>query len=209
MPEAPDKTADPELEALPKPHRPWRRLTLAVMSLTAVSALALLFGLRSEIAYALSFGPPVDLGNLDGFSGGGALGNAWVQGRGALEGEHALRYSRPLDGDEYRLVKLSNNESLWVQVRVPGELEASAYVPPASFVGRLLPLADPGLRYRELPRVARELGGETNVARAWLLVDGEAPATTRWVLGLAGLAMGFFAFNVFGLVQLLGPAKNR
>src|ERR1700754_1637193 len=41
---------DPELEALPEPRRPLRRLTLATMSVTAVLALVAAVGLRSSAA---------------------------------------------------------------------------------------------------------------------------------------------------------------
>jgi hypothetical protein len=41
-----------------------------------------------------------------------------------------------------------------------------------------------------------------------LLVDGEAPTTTRWALGLITLFVAFFAFNLWGLYRLLRPVRD-
>jgi hypothetical protein len=45
-------------------------------------------------------------------------------------------------------------------------------------------------------------------ADAWLLIDGEAPATTRWTLGVLALLLGFMGFSVYGLCKLLRPVKD-
>ena len=37
---------------------------------------------------------------------------------------------------------------------------------------------------------------------AWLLVDGEAPITTRWALALCALFLAFATFSLVGLVRL-------
>ena len=43
---------------------------------------------------------------------------------------------------------------------------------------------------------------------ACLLIDGESPAGTRWVLGLAVLLLGFAAFNLVGLIRLARPVRD-
>jgi hypothetical protein len=43
---------------------------------------------------------------------------------------------------------------------------------------------------------------------AWLLIDGETPSGTRWVLGVAVLLLGFAAFNVAGIVRLARPVRD-
>ena len=40
------ETTDADLEALPAPRRPWRKLTLLVMTITLVGSLLLTFALR-------------------------------------------------------------------------------------------------------------------------------------------------------------------
>jgi hypothetical protein len=65
-----------------------------------------------------------------------------------------------------------------------------------------MPIAAAGLRYRGL-RESAQMPGD-----AWLLIDGEAPRTTRWALGLVALFVAFALFNAYGLVRLLRPIKD-
>jgi hypothetical protein len=44
--------------------------------------------------------------------------------------------------------------------------------------------------------------------QAYLLVDGEAPSTMRWALGLMALFVGFAGFNLFGLYRLVRPIRD-
>lgn len=195
---------DPELLALPEPRRPGRRLTLATLGLTIVVSLGMAYGLRGEAKYALASGSPAQLGNLAELTPRAELGNTWVQGEALLSSTRAVRYERPLEPDTYRLAPVAGNEKLWVQVRVPSGLEGPRFVPPTSFVGRLMPLDSGGLRYGALADAVTDAGVGSVPPGAWLLVDGEAPATTRWSLGLVALFLGFAGFGAFGLARLLG-----
>ena len=196
---------DPELEALPEPRRPFRRLTLATMSVTAGLALATGFGLRSSAAFALQSGPPRELGALAAVQLDGSLANSWVHGTGTIADE-GVEYRRPLDGDRYRLVPLEGTPRLFVELRVPSGVEPSHYVAPNSFVGRLVPLESAGIRYQAVSdAVSRTLAGPAE--GAWLLVDGQAPSTSRWALSLIALFVVFAAVNVWGIVRLLKPVS--
>ena len=198
----PDAAPDPELEALPKPRRPGRLLTLGAMSLTIVAAGFMTWALRGEAAYALRGGPPIELGELAVFKPRSEQANGWAHGQGSLSVSGAIRYERPLESDTYRLAPIAGNERVWVQIRVPEDFEGPHFVPPTSFVGRLVPMAEAGLRYRGLRDVARIPDD------AWLLIDGEAPRTSRWALGLLALFGAFALFNVYGLIRLLRPVKD-
>jgi hypothetical protein len=207
MSEAPDA----DLEALPPPRRPWRKLTLGVMTATLVGSLSLLFGLRGELSFSLAGKAPRSLGELSAFKPQPRDENSWVQGEGALEVQGAIAYRRPLESDSYRLSRVGGASNLWVQVRVPrddDDPDHKRFVPPTSFVGRLVPAAHGGVRLSQLGDAIAEAGRPPLPSDAWLLIDGEAPTTTRWTLGLAGLLLGFAAFNVFGLRQLLRPATG-
>ncbi len=198
---------DPELEALPEPRRPGRALTLATLAATAVASLAMAFALRSEAGYALQQGAPVSLGNLAELAPGAAQENKWVQGEALLGSSRAIRYGRPLEGDSYRLAPVAGNENVWVQVRVPQGMEGPRFVPPTSFVGRLVPIHAPGLRHSGLGAAIESAGAGTPPPGAWLLIDGEAPRTTRWALGLIALFIGFAGFSAYGLFRLLRRAE--
>ena len=200
---------DADLEALPAPRRPWRRLTLFVMAATLLGSLALLFSLRGELSFSLSSKAPHGVGELSKFVPRRGYENSWVQGDGELEVQGAIAYRRPLEGDSYRLSRVSGTRSLWVQVRVPrddDDPDHKRFVPPTSFVGRLVPVDQGGVRLSQLGGAIDEAGRPPLPSDAWLLIDGEAPATTRWTLGLALLLLGFAGFNLFGLQRLLRPA---
>ena len=207
MSEAPDR----DLEALPAPRRPWRKLTLSVMTATLLAALALGWSLRGELGFSLAGGAPRAVGELSAFAPRDADENAWIQGEGELEIKDAIAYRRPLDGDSYRLSRVRGTDKLWVQVRVPyddDDPDHKRFVPPTSFVGRLVPARHGGVRLSQLSSAIAEAGRPPLPADAWLLIDSEAPATTRWTLGVAGLLLGFAAFNLFGLQRLLRPAGD-
>ena len=204
----PDDTHDPELEALPEPRRPGRALTLGCMALTALVALLMALSVRGEAAYALTKGPPTELGNLASFEPRAELANTWAHGEALLGSTNAIRYQRPLESGSYRLAPVAGNPKLWVQIRVPEGLEGPHFVPPTSFVGRLLPMSDASIRHAGLPAAVETAQAGRIADDAWLLVDGEAPSSTRWAIGLIALFVVFFAFNVWGLYRLLRPVRD-
>jgi hypothetical protein len=206
QPETANETpADTELADLPKPRRPWRRTTLFVLWLGAAGSLWLAVSMLPDVAYALRSGEPVELGELRNQPFSPRLANRWVQGAGELSISKAIRYRRPLEGDSYRLAALSENPRLWVQVRVPENDEGPRFVPPASFVGRLVPMNELGVRHGALPGAVTEAGLGPLGNDAWVLFDGESPQGLRWVVGLLVLLLAFTAFNVVGLLRLLRP----
>ncbi len=198
---------DPELEALPEPRRPWRRMTLGTMALTALLSLGVVLQLAPLVTYAARGGSPVELGPLTGVQPGQKAAGTWVHATGVLA-SRGLEYQRPLDPDRYRLVPVEGNPRLWVELRIPKEIEPEHYVAPNSFVGRLTPLARAGIRHGALPDAITEATGKPPPGDSWLLVDGESPATTRWAAALSALLLLFAAFNLWGLVHLLRPARE-
>jgi hypothetical protein len=205
--EAPPSAAD-DLAGLPPPRRPFRRTTLAVMALTALAALSIAFGLLGEVRYSLGFAGPRDVGELSRIELGPALENRWVRGEGELSTRDVVRYSRPLDRDAYRLARVVGQPRLWVELRVPRDADGERFVPPGSFVGRLVPLAGASLRYGGLPEAIEEARLPALTGGDWLLVDGESPAGLRWSIGLVVLLVGFAVFNLLGIVHLARPVRD-
>ncbi len=199
---------DLDLDALPPPRHPWRRLTLFTLVLTLVASLSLLASLRGELAFSLVTRSPRALGELARISPGEVGANSWVQGEGELATDGAIAYRRPLERDSYRLARVTGTDKIWVELRVPRDDDDpnhKRFVSPTSFVGRLVPVSQGGLRLSNLSSAIADAGRPSLPADAWLLVDGEAPATTRWTLGLCALLLGFAGFNLFGLLRLLRP----
>ncbi len=202
---------DSDLEALPAPRHPWRRLTLFTMGATLLGSFALLASLAGELAFTVRGGAPRSLGELARFVPSPRDANTWVQGEGELEAKNAVAFRRPLERDSYRLAKVSGPNQLWVQARVPeddDDPEHARYVPPTSFVGRLVPAASGGVRLSELGAAIRDAGRPALPSNAWLLLDDETPRSTRWTLGLALLLLAFAGFNLFGLLRLLRPVSD-
>ncbi|HEX3777581.1 MAG TPA: hypothetical protein VHV51_24095 [Polyangiaceae bacterium] len=197
--------SDHDLEALPAPRRPWRRATLAALTLSAVGSLALAFALRSEARFALEGGAPIDLGDLSQFHPSAAEANTWVRGEGSLRADGAVHYARPLEQGSYRLAEVEGNDKLWIQIPVPedpSDPDGAHFVPPTSFVGRLIPVSSAGIRYGVVRTAVSDAWQGKVPDDAWLLVDGEAPHSTRWALGLVALFLGFAGFNLVGLAKL-------
>jgi len=203
---APPPEAD--LAELPAPRRPFRRLTFAVMSLTGLASLLLLLGLRGELSYALRSGRPTDLGELSRAKLETLKPNTWIRGGGELSSTDVIGYQRPLDADSYRLARIEGTENVWVELRVPEGADGARFIAPSSFVGRLFPVSSAGVRYGALPEAVAEAGKPPLPSDAWLLIDGEAPAGTRWALGLAVLLVAFAAFNLLGVMRLAQRVRD-
>ncbi len=202
---------DADLEALPAPRRPWRKLTLAVMGTTLLGSLALLAALTGELLFSFESGGPRGIGELSHFTPAARDANTWVRGEGELEAQGAVAYRRPLESDSYRLSRVRGADKLWVQVRVPrddDDPQHRRFVPPTSFVGRLLPLDEGGVRLSRLEEAVAAAGRPPLPREGWLLLDGEGPSTVRWTVGLGCLLLAFAGFNLFGLVHLLRPATD-
>jgi hypothetical protein len=181
------------------------------MSATLLGSIALGLSLRGELLFSLSGQGPRGVGELAKYRPQPQDANTWVQGEGELEIDGAIAYRRPLENDSYRLSRVSGTQSLWVQVRVPrddDDPDHKRFVPPTSFVGRLVPAERGGVRLSQLGGAIADAGRPPLPSNAWLLVDGEAPATTRWTFGVAVLLAAFAAFNLVGLRRLLRPAAG-
>jgi hypothetical protein len=159
------------------------------------------WALRGEATFSTWTGPPRELGPLTHVQLGPSAENAWVHLTGPLD-DYAAEYRRPLDADRFRLVHAEGNPRLWIELRVPADFDPDHYVAPNSFVGRLVPLDRAGIRHAAVADAAATALGAPLPPGAWLLVDGEAPATTRWAFGLIALFIAFAVFSVWGILRL-------
>jgi hypothetical protein len=200
--------ADPDLEALPGPRRPGKRMTLATLAITAAVALFVAYSLLGEAGYALGRGDPRDAGDLARLQPSAGWTNSWVRAEAELGTTGAIRYQRPMDGDSFRLSPVVGQPKLWVEIRVPAGLEGPRFVPPTSFVGRLVPFSRLGVRHRGLTRAVAAVAGAQMPSDAWVLLDGEDPASMRWSVGLVGLFVAFAAFNLWAIYRLLRPVER-
>jgi len=206
----PAERPDPELADLPAPRHPWRRTTIVALAACFVASIALLLGLRGELAYTLRGGSPKEVGSLAALSPPGPLSNHWVEARGELSEIGGIRYGRPFEPGTFRLAPVAGNPKIWVQIRVPDGFEDEHFVPPTSFVGRMAPMRSLGLRYSALVDAMGDAGWPNGQMPddAWILIDGESPRAIRWVLALALVLVGFAGFSVWAATSALRPARS-
>jgi hypothetical protein len=190
---ASSSVVDPELAALPAPPRREKILAVSLMLFTALASAAMAWTLRSEVAYAFSAAVPADIGELTTVQVSSLQPGAYVEARGLLGTYGAVRYSRPLEGDSFRLQPVAGNPKIWVEIRIPEGLEGPRFIPPTSFAGRLAPLKQAGLRHSGLSSSVRSQTSVEVPGDAWLLVDGASPRASRWAVALFSLFV-FFAF---------------
>ncbi len=199
---------DRDLTNLPEPRRPWRRATFIAMAAAALCAVTLAVNLVPEVVFALGDATPVELGELAPAKLERQHHNRWVHAAGSLSVDRAIRYQRPLEGDSYRLAEVEGNPKVWVQVRVPAGEEGPHFVPPGSFVGRLLSARELSVRQQGLPEAMAQAGLGSMTDDDWILIDGEAPRTMRWVIGLVLLLLAFAVFNMVGILRLARPIRS-
>jgi hypothetical protein len=196
---------DPELLSLPKPPRKERTLTLVVLGLAAIAALAMAVFLRHDAAYALAGGSAAPLGDLREvtLSELAPHENHFVRAEALLGAAGGIRYERPFVEDTFRTLPALGRNDVWVDVRVPSGQETGRWEPPRSFTGRLVRLEDSGPRHRGLAAAIERATGQRVPKGAWLLVDGQAPDGMKWALVLVLMFLGFSAWNVAGIVRIV------
>ena len=199
---------DPELLALPAPNLGERRFTIVLMVATMLASIAMAWALRGEVTYALTAPAPAELGDLAHATPGGELANRYVRASGLLGSAGAIRYERPMEGDSFRLAPIAGNPAVWVEIRVPEGMEGPKFAPPTSFVGRLVPFRDAGVRHAGLVKSLATAGGATVAPDAWLLVDGASPRASRWAIALGVLLAYFVAYNALGIFKLARRVRD-
>lgn len=203
IPEAGEEALDPELLDLPDPPKKERTFTVALLVFTALASLAMVFALRRDAAFAFGDAHPRDLGDLGSAPAAAFVENGYVQGTAMLGAAHAIRYERPLVSDSFRLMPVAGRPDVWVEVRVPSGAENIRYVPPSQMSGRLVRFEAAGPKHRGLASAVRDATGQQVPENAWLLVEGDAPASARWAIALVVMFLGFAMWNLGVTAKLL------
>lgn len=202
-----DTAPDPDLVALPTPPRRTRTVSLVLMGVTALVALAMIWALAGEVRYALASGEPRSIGELSELPLDGNLADAFVHGTARLDAKAQARYERFLEADGFLVARIVGSEKLWIELRQPRDGEKAARLP-TSFVGRLVPMASAGLTYRGLTDHIEEQTKIQVPDDAWLLVEGATPASSRWAVALAGVLTLFAGWNLAQLVRLTRRVRD-
>lgn len=207
-PQAKDEL-DPELLALPDPPRKGRTVTLLVLAAAVVASLAMTFALRRDVAYAFSRSSALEVGELRTASPTtlAESENRQVRAEGMLGAAGSILYERPFTDDTFRALPVAGRNDAWVEVRVPAGKENNRWEPPRTFSGRLVRFESAGPRHRGLAQAIETATYAPVPENAWLLVDGDTPASTRGSAALAALFLGFAMWNVLAMIRLVRRVK--
>jgi hypothetical protein len=200
-----DDEVDHELLSLPDPPKRGRAIAVAMLALTAVVSVCMVFALRRDVAYAFASSSAAEAGELLTVppTALGSLENKLVSARGMLGAAGGILYERPFVADTFRALPVAGRQDLWVEVRVPAGQENGRWEPPRRFAGRLVRFDAAGPRHRGLAGAIADATHEPVPSPAWLLVDGEAPGAAVWAVALAALFLGFAGWNVFAIGRLV------
>ena len=198
---------DPELEALPAPPKRQRTFAVALMSVAAIASAVMCWALRSEVSYATADSRPTDVGDLAAVNLSTMQSNQYVEARGVLDSKGAIRYTRPFEGDTYRLQRIVGTSNIWVETRIPEGFQGPRFVPPQSFTGRLVRFSHAGLRHSGVTKSVAQYTGHAVPSDAWLLVDGASPRASQWALALMILFAAFALWNTASVVRVLRPVR--
>jgi hypothetical protein len=198
---------DPELLELPDPPRGERSFILATLLLTAFASLAMSVALRHDAKYAFASDVPDEIGELASAPASKFEENHHVHGRAVLGGASALRFERPFRSETYRVAPVVGHTDIWAEVVVPAGDESGRFVPPTEFTGRLVRFDAAGPKHRGLASGIENATGQKVAGSAWLIVDGESPASAKWAVALMVMFAAFAAWNVLSAVKLFKRVK--
>lgn len=194
---------DEELLALPDPPRGERTLTLVVLLLAALVAVAFAFSLRHDVRYALSRAEPLPVGALDTVEVAQLPNNQVVTASAALGVAGAMRFERPFVEERSRIVPVLGRDDLWVEFQIPRGEVLGRFIPGEQLRGRLVRFEEAGPHHRGLVSQLRDLRGAPLPAGAMLLVQGEEPASARPCILFAVGALGAAGWSLFVCARML------
>jgi len=198
--------ADDELAHLPRAPRLARAVAVMAMALAFAGSAWLSWMLRGEAAYALTASQAIEVGALADAELGPQQDGRYVRAKVRLEGAVTLRFRRRFERDGYRVSRVAAGR--WVAYRVPFKRAGSRFPPPELVAGRLAHADALGLRYAGLSAaIERVAPGESGAA--WVLVDGQGPHDSGWLLAIELMLLGFVVWSAWSLARVLGWVRPR
>jgi hypothetical protein len=200
--DAAEAELDPELLAIAAPPQAQRLGALTVMAAAVVAMAALVFSLRSDMAYTFAERMPVVLGSADRIDTTQLVPNTYVSLAGVPSIARAVRFRRGL-GSAYVLFPLAGKSGIYVQTPDDG---GEGFVRSA-YVGRLATFGSLGRRYAQLAQVMRDEAGLGVEDDTLVLLVGEQPSDYGWTWLVAVCCVLFTALDVFLIVRWFKPLR--
>jgi hypothetical protein len=193
---------DPELVALNAPPQTQRLVALTVMAAAVVAAMALVFSLLGDMAYALSRTQPAELGEARKLEPKSLVSNSYVHLKGVPTVARAVRFRRGLSGP-YRMFPLAGQPHILVQIADKG---GESFVR-SEFSGRLVRFEDLGKRYADVATVLEREAGLAVTPDTFVLLADEQPNAYLWTWAVGLFCVAFVLLDVYFIVRWFKPVK--
>jgi hypothetical protein len=193
---------DPELLAINAPPQAQRVAALTIMAAAVVAAMALLFSLRGDMAYALSRAQPISLPHVLELEPSKLTANSYVRLAGTPTVGHSIGFTRGF-GTHFRIFPLAGQRNVYVQVQDSG---GESFVR-AEYSGRLVTFDGMGARYAELARVMSRDAKLPVTGESFVLLTDEPPGAYTWTLFVALVCAAFVLLDVYFIVRWFAPVK--
>ncbi|HJL18013.1 MAG TPA: hypothetical protein RMH99_20285 [Sandaracinaceae bacterium LLY-WYZ-13_1] len=197
------EAVDPELLELPTPPRGRRLATLALMAVVVVASMALVFGIRHDLAYFFAPSSTVDLGDVQDVSPASLEPNTHVRIQGTPMMSRAVRYQRVLTGGTHVVFPLAGQRTVYVQVPDDGQSLART-----EFSGRLVTFSQLGGRIGSVERYLGDALGLPVSGESFLLIADESPGSYAWALLVAILCALFVLVDLVLILRWFRPIER-
>ncbi len=204
-----EEEVDAELLELPAPPRRAKYAAFALMVLTCVVSLAMVWMLRNDVVYAFRGSNTVMAKDLYAATTDelNVANNMEVHSPVRLGAAGGIRFSRPIQSGTFRVLPIAGRDDVWVELHLSDGEENGRWVPPKDVKGRLIRFDQAGLRHRGLAVAIERARSHPLPANAWLLVAGSEPTHAIGSLVLAAMFLAFAGFNAVSALRLMRPVK--
>lgn len=195
---------DPDLVALPAPARGRRLATMTLMALVVAASIALLAGLRADIAYFFAEDDVLVLGAVTEVDPASLESNTFVSVDGHAMASRTVHYSRMLGGS-YAVFPLAGQRRILAHVPAD-EMRGGRADPRTTFSGRLVTVGELGGRFTAVKRHF-EASDFPITRETFVVMVDEPPGTYLWALGVGILALLFVFANLLLLMRWFRPIR--
>ena len=143
----------------PAPASGGRKATLALLVACLLGSSALVASLLGEARYGLQAPEPVDLGALEAADLTPAVAGRYVRATAPLSATAVVPYERRAEPDGFAVAAVEGLDGVWVDYRVPAKFAGPRFVAPRQLSGRLVPIADLGVRHQGMAAAIAKKGG--------------------------------------------------
>lgn len=200
--DAPPQEMDPELLELPGPPQARRLITLVLMALVVVGSMAVVVGLRHDLAYFFATESTRNLGDAASIDAATLQSNTHVRVQGTAMVSRAVRYRRVLSGSTYVVFPLAGQRTIYVQAD-----DDAAAMARSEFSGRMVTFSQLGGRIDSVEGYLKDEMSLPVSGESFLIIADASPGSSAWALFLAALCLLFVVIDVALFLRWFRPVS--